>query len=170
MIRLKCGCGHTRLLKKKKYKGRSCVKCNSAKHNMWGTRIYRIWADMKSRCEDKNHINYHRYGGRGIGYEKDWSIFKKFFNDMKDGYKDELTLDRTDNSRGYSKNNCRWATRKEQANNTCRSRYLEFNKRKLTVSQWAGELGVNRQSIHGRIRLGWSDKDILTIPFKKRSC
>lgn len=77
---------------------------------------YRIWAAMKTRCDNSNHENFHRYGGRGIKYCARWNKFKGFLEDMglRPG---NLTLDRIDNEKGYSKKNCRWATREVQGLN-----------------------------------------------------
>lgn len=81
------------------------------------SRPYRIWANMKSRCSNPNSINYKYYGGRGIKVHEDWYIFDNFWRDMKNNYRNHLTLDRINNGGSYEPNNCRWATHKEQALN-----------------------------------------------------
>lgn len=84
---------------------------------MSSTRIYRIWKDMLTRCNNKNYRLYKDYGGRGITVVKEWSKFENFYRDMKTGYAENLSIDRINNNKGYSKINCKWSTRKEQNSN-----------------------------------------------------
>lgn len=86
-------------------------------HGLTGQRPYRIWEGMKRRCTSKSSVNYGRYGGRGISYTPEWESFENFWSDMQTGYSDDLTLDRVDNNKGYSKENCRWATLSQQQRN-----------------------------------------------------
>lgn len=87
------------------------------RHN--ASRVYRIWACMKTRVHNSNRPEYKNYGGRGITickeWEEDYRLFEKWA--FENGYSDNLTLDRIDNDRGYSPDNCRWATRKTQVEN-----------------------------------------------------
>jgi hypothetical protein len=110
--------------------------------------------------------SYERYGGRGITVCDRWKEFANFYDDMSPTYSDELTLDRTDNSKGYSPENCKWSTRKEQAMNT--RKYLNaigytFNGVTKTTSQWAEEMGIKRTTLDMRLRkYNWPLEKALT--------
>lgn len=87
------------------------------RHGMQSTRFYKIWCDMKYRCNNPRSSSYKWYGAKGIKYQDSWNMFENFYEDMKEGYSDELTLDRIDPSRNYSKENCRWVTKTAQSRN-----------------------------------------------------
>lgn len=80
-------------------------------HMMRQSRIYSTWATMKDRCLRKKNKNYDKYGGRGISICEKWLSFEGFFEDMHDGYSDELEIDRVDVDGNYYKENCRWVDR-----------------------------------------------------------
>ena len=86
-------------------------------HGLSKSRIYSIWTDMKKRCDNKKHISYPYYGGRGISYDESWNDFNNFYSDMYVTYSDELSLDRINPSKNYSKDNCRWVDYDVQSKN-----------------------------------------------------
>lgn len=96
------------------------LRPNRTTHGQWGTRLYRIWKKMKSRCHNPNDPDYQKYyGSRGITVCAEWRNSFQAFHDwaIGAGYADTLSLDRIDNDKGYSPENCRWATAKEQRHN-----------------------------------------------------
>lgn len=134
-------------------------------HGMTNTRLFRIWSGMKNRCNDKNDPDY---GGRGINICKEWkNDFLEFYNwSMKNGYSDDLSIDRIDVNGNYEPDNCKWATSLEQSNNTRINHKLKINNEVRTLSEWSRMSGVSRKQIQRRAEKGMSDEEILK-PAKK---
>lgn len=96
----------------------------SYKHGGSHSRLYVIWSNMKQRCLNPNATEYSAYGGRGITVCSEWLHDFKLFQGwaLSHGYQDDLTIDRIDNDKGYSPDNCRWATKEQQYGNTQRAK------------------------------------------------
>lgn len=136
---------------------------NMAKHRLSGTKEYNVWVSMRQRCSNPNHPHFKHYGGRGITVCDRWHSFATFFRDMGNaptGY----TLERKDNQQGYSPDNCCWATRSAQANNRRGLHLLTYNNQTLNVAQWAALLGLNKSTLHKRLKLGWPISLVLSSP------
>lgn len=131
---------------------------NDYKHGCVNTRLYKIWSNMKTRCTNKNNPDYIRYGARGIDICKEWFDFIYFKEwAVANGYSDELTLDRIDNNRGYYPENCRWANKQIQSNNTSRNRHITYKGSTRTVAQWARLLCISYSTLYTRLyKLNWS--------------
>ena len=170
-----CDCGNSKIISTKNLlhsRGLtgtlSCgclVKENHIKtHDKSNSKQYLIWQKMKSRCYNKRHKHYKYYGGRGILICDEWlNDFERFYNwSVESGYKDGLTIDRIDNDLGYSPDNCRWATRKEQSNNTRANHLLTHNGKTLNTKQWSEETGIKYTTIQSRIRSGFRVDEILS--------
>lgn len=132
--------------------------------------IYRAYRGMINRCYNPNQKSYKDYGGRGVFVCERWlgkDGFKNFLSDMGDRPED-VTLDRKDNNGPYSPENCRWATRDEQAKNKRNNRWITANGKTQHLAQWAKELGCNSAAILYRLRKGMSEQDAVTLPVADR--
>ena len=137
-------------------------------HGMSGTRVYRIWFDMKRRGKDPNRQDYRYYHGRGIKVSSRWEKFENFFQDMGLPPTDKHTLDRIDNDGDYSPENCRWATRKEQARNTRNNRNITYNGETHCLAEWCEILHLKPHTFHNRIKQGWLEEEALFTPTLRR--
>jgi hypothetical protein len=127
--------------------------------------VYRVWIEMRARCSNPNHASWRNYGGRGIRVSDEWGeSFETFLRDMgprPKGYQ----IERVDNNRGYSKENCVWATVRQQRNNQRNNRILEVNGVRRTFAEWARLSGLPWTTIRSRIeRYGWDVESAVTLP------
>jgi hypothetical protein len=118
---------------------------------------------MMQRCTKPSHHAFHRYGGRGIQVCDRWGSFESFLEDMGPRPSLDHSIDRIDNDGDYEPSNCRWATRKEQANNTASNVVIEFNGARKTLGQWAKELGISGTGLRARLKK-WPIAKALTTP------
>lgn len=138
-------------------------------HGKTKTRLYTIYHGMKQRCYNPNNPRYKNYGYRGIGICDEWlTDFMSFYRwSANNGYSDNLTIDRIDNTKGYSPDNCRWITNAEQQNNKRTNVYINVDDEKKTVAQWAKEKGINPKTLSERYSSGISLEHIFDKPDKE---
>lgn len=140
--------------------------CLVKKHGKSYEPLYRTWLGVKTRCNNISDEHYKDYGGRGIvvcdEWENDFQAFYKWA--MLHGYDDTLTLDRIDVNGNYEPNNCRWATRKQQARNRRSNRRFTYNGRTRCLSEWCELMGLNYNTVCTRLnKLGWSIEKALEL-------
>jgi hypothetical protein len=129
--------------------------------------LYRLMSNMKTRCYNPNNEAYHRYGGRGIKICDRWlASFWNFVADM--GPRPEgATIDRIDNDGDYTPENCRWATRKENANNTSTNRFITHNGETKTLAEWAELCGISQGTLKHRLDVaGYTMEQALSTPLR----
>lgn len=175
-----CECGkiiYTNTTKLKSGHTKSCG-CHSRErattHGESRTRFYDIYRCAKSRCNNRNHSKWHLYGGKGIKFL--WDSFQGFKTDMYASYEahvkkfgeKDTTIDRINGNDNYCKENCRWATRLEQARNTENVKHISFNGMTKTLGSWSEIIGMRKRVLYNRIfELGWPIEKALTTPIKK---
>lgn len=131
------------------------------------------WTNMKTRCTNKNVDDYKNYGGRGIRVDPNWVSFAGFVEDMYESLPKEnrhlYTLERIDVNGDYTKDNCRWATRKEQSRNTRRNKLISFQGTKKTLTEWAEYMGIKSSTARQRYYVyGWDIEKTLLTPVQER--
>lgn len=119
--------------------------------------IYRTWARMKRRCHNQNHETYRYYGGRGIVVCERWQKFENFYEDMFSTWQKGLEIERINNDGPYSPDNCKWATRTEQARNTRTSVFVNSPWGYMHLKEACEKAGINYKLAHGRLRQGISE-------------
>lgn len=142
---------------------------NFRTHGKTHARLYNTWGCMRGRCNCKANPAYKNYGGRGITVCEEWDDYEKFEEwAMTNGYEEGLTIDRINNDKGYSPDNCRWATYKEQANNTRNTRRFTVDGETKTASEWSEMYGVPNYEIFFRINHGWTEEEAIKIPLHSK--
>ena len=143
-------------------------EANTSRHGHTHTPIYRVWSAMKDRATNPNHPQAKDYVLRGIGVCDRWLTFTNFLEDMGERPEgDNWTLDRLDNSKGYSPDNCAWVTRKQNQNNMRSNHLVTYRGETKSMSVWAQELGMNKCTLHYRIVRGWDVDRAFNQPTQK---
>ncbi len=126
---------------------------------------FKVWTGIKRRCLDPTCKSFKDYGARGITLCQEWlTNYSTFVEHVGRRPSPTHTIERIDNERGYEPGNVRWATRAEQNSNTRANRFLEFNGKRQTLSQWSRETGLSHPVIIRRLQRGWSLERSLTQP------
>ena len=173
-----CSCGKTAYVLKEyltsgRQKSCGCLKKENGitTHGEIHTRLYRIWGNMCNRCTNPSNPAWHNYGDRGIKVCDDWLRYENFRDwANSSGYTENVTIDRIDNNKGYSPDNCRWADLITQANNKRNNHIIEYNGTSMTIAEWAVETGIPYKTLFNRFHLGWSAERALTQPMRKSPC
>jgi hypothetical protein len=118
---------------------------------------------MKARCSNPNHNRANSYVNKGITVCDEWiNDFMSFYNwALENGYKDELSIDRKDNNKGYNPDNCRWANSETQANNMTTNHLVTIENITHTIAEWSKLAGIPQGVIRERIRLGWDSRHLI---------
>lgn len=159
----KCDCGNTTYVRKYNLKNGHTTSCGcfhrkrsseaSTTHGYNKRPLYSIYKNMKHRCYDPKTKYYSHYGGRGIKICDRWlNDFYEFERDMGKRPSPKHTIDRIDNDGNYEPSNCRWATRKEQSNNTRWNAYVMLNGKRIRTVEAAKELGITIGGLNWRRR------------------
>ncbi len=140
-------------------------------HGQSRSRTYRIWCGIKTRTKNRNATGYDHYGGRGVRLDPRWDTYEQFVADMGECPGPEWSLDRyPDRDGDYSPDNCRWATRRQQAMNTRRTVFVTIDGVERPAQDVAAEHGVNYGAFKMRYYiLGWSLLDACTKPVRRKS-
>ncbi|WP_215410423.1 HNH endonuclease [Escherichia coli] len=141
-----------------------------SKHGMTHTKLYKVFIGMKTRCKKSNNNprNKH-YREKGITICDEWLNDSSKFIEwaLNNGYQEGLEIDRIDNDKGYSPDNCRWVTHAENMRNTCKTRMLTVNGETNTIHYFSEKYGIGEHTIHIRLRLGWSHEAAVLLPLRK---
>lgn len=152
------------------YYGFNIIKPLSENDIYNNKRLRKIWESMHERCEYEKHQQYHNYGGRGISVCDEWSEYIPFAKwAFRNGYAEDLSIDRIDPDGMYEPNNCRWTTMKVQANNKRTNRIVTYKGQKYTLTELAEKSGINKTTLKERLNLGWSVEDAVERPVRLRT-
>ncbi len=172
----RCDCGRTILIPTSRlsyHKTQCCAECNRKRsaeqlttHGLKNKnrRLYRIWHEIISRCFYPGDTVFHHYGGAGLDMAEEWKSYPAFYEwALSNGYRDDLSIDRIDNSKGYYPDNCRWETDKVQAINSKNSVLVTVKGTTMCLADWARAAGVNRRTVYK-----WRDDGIIKQKIMER--
>ena len=166
-----CECGKQKYIRVDALRSGHTISCGCAqlesatKHGLWHSPVFTVYKGMMSRCYNVTDKRYSSYGGRGITVCKRWLNIFNFVADMEPTYKKGLTIDRIDNNKGYSPDNCRWATTREQNRNYRRNVLYTHDGKTLCLKEWSELLSIPYARLRDRLRVQkWSFEKAITTP------
>jgi len=169
-----CVCGNFSLCQVHNVKSGKSSSCGCAqramqskratRHGKRHSKVYNTWMHVKARCLNPNNQDYLHYGERGITLCDRWLDFNNFYADMGDPPSSKHSIERKNNNKGYSPDNCVWAVQLDQNRNKRNSRLITAFGKTMCLSQWSSTVGIPSYSIRRRIAKGWSAEDALTRP------
>lgn len=174
----KCDCGNETTvlssnLRNKHTTSCGCLKGEKPNAKLLGRkhkRLYEIWTNMKTRCNNPNYQCFHAYGGKGVAVCSDWNDFEQFLEwALKSGYTRSLTIDRKDNSMGYSPENCRWVDMQTQQNNRTNNHLITVEGQTKTMAEWARASEIPYATILNRLARGWPEEQAVMLPPDRRN-
>ena len=169
-VLVRCSCGKLKSVEISSLMGRNKCQCqretfgaSDKSHHLYHT--YNSWSSMRKRVLSEKHEAHHNYGGRGISICDRWvDSFDAFYADMGKRPSKTHSLDREDNDGDYCKENCRWATQKEQDFNKRTNKLVVFRGREAPVAEHAASMGIEQTIVHKRLNRGWGVDAALTYP------
>lgn len=178
-FRCRCDCGTISIVSGSSLRHGGTTNCGCNQRAGLGDRVrthgkskhpmYITWVAMRERCEREGHVHFHHYGGRGIRVCDLWQQFEGFYQDMRPSWFAGSSIDRIDPNAGYFKDNCRWATSKEQARNRRNTTFIALRGETLPLSEWAEITGISPGTLRSRINLGWTDARVLETPVRAKA-
>lgn len=169
-----CDCGRVTFADRESLRRGNTKSCGCKKnemiaaaknsHRLSKSSTFNIWAGMIARCKPDAHP---RYGSRGIKVCKRWQTFENFLSDMGERPSNKHTIDRIDNDGNYEPGNCRWIEHKLNCRNKSNNLILTHQGESRTLAEWSERTGLARNTIRGRIRLGWPVEQMLTTPARQ---
>lgn len=169
-----CDCGNEKIIlgtsmRLKKSQSCGCLRIQRiTKHNLLNSPEYKSWQGMRQRCENPNSDSFKNYGARGICVCKKWRTFNNFYLDMGRKPSPEYTIERLNNDGNYSKNNCVWATKKQQGRNKRNNHIIVFMGQTKCLAEWSELLDIAYPVLQQRLgKYGWSVWESFTTPVKK---
>ena len=171
-----CECGVKKIVRANRVRSGETKSCGcylidiATTHNMAYSPENGIWRGIKKRCYNKNDKRYDRYGGRGIRVSEEWiNSFETFYRDMGARPSNKHSIERIDNDGDYCKENCKWATMKEQCMNRSSNHRLMYKGEMRSLKEISIMTKFPYKTLAGRIRAGWTLDNAINKPIRGQS-